>query len=129
MTFKNLYILGLLFFNLMFSQTNKEIQVTLMIDNIEINEIEFYLITKNKIDTLKLIDSKLNFEYDSEQEIKMIARMEKRCINFYINPKEMYYLRIEKMPFRLNNFFRRKYVVNQGFDYEEIVKCAKCKIE
>ena len=38
----------------------------------------------------------------------MIVKIKKRCIDFYINPNDMYHLKLEKMPFRLNNFFRKK---------------------
>ncbi|BCY28233.1 hypothetical protein KK2020170_11010 [Flavobacterium okayamense] len=59
----------------------------------------------------------------------MIARFRNKCLEFYINPTEIYFLEIEKMRFSLNNLFRRKYIINQGFDYVEIVKCSKCKIK
>lgn len=51
MFLKTLYIL--LFINIVHSQNNKEIQVTLSNFKINSNEIEFYLMSKNKIDKLK----------------------------------------------------------------------------
>lgn len=127
MFLKTLYIL--LFINIVHSQNNKEIQVTLSNFKINSNEIEFYLMSKNKIDKLKLINSKLNFEFDTKNEIKLMFKFRKRCIEFYINPNDIYYLEISKMSFKLNNFFRKKYIINQGFDYIEIVKHKKCNIK
>lgn len=129
MSFKTSFILELLLFvNLIFAQNNKEIKVTLLHDNINVSDLCFYLISKNKVDKLDLVDSKLNFEYDSESELKLIARLKKKCLEFFISPTNIHYLEIEKMPFRLNNFFRKKYIINQGFDYEVIVKSCKCNI-
>lgn len=127
MFLKTLYIL--LFINIVHSQNNKEIQVTLSNFKINSNEIEFYLMSKNKIDKLKLINSKLNFEFDTKNEIKLMFKFRKRCIEFYINPNDIYYLEISKINFKLNNFFRKKYIINQGFDYIEIVKHKKCNIK
>lgn len=127
MSLKSLYIIPLLLANFIFAQ--KKVNVTFLNNNIKNNEVSFYKISKNKIDTLKLINSKLYFEYNSEREIKMIARFRNKYLEFYINPTEMYFLEIEKMRFSLNNLFRRKYIINQGFDYIEIVKYRKCKIQ
>lgn len=129
MFLKTLYILLFLCINIVYSQNNKEIQVTFLNFKINSSEIEFYLISKNKIDKLELVNSKLNLKFDTKEEIKLMLKFRKKCIEFYINPTDIYYLEISKMSFKLNNFFRKKYIINQGFDYIEIVNHKKCNIK
>jgi hypothetical protein len=46
-------------------------------------------------------------------------------IEFYIKPKDIYYLKINKMPFSIKNIFKKLFIVNQGFDDEMIVEQSK----
>lgn len=114
--------------NLFFSQNTKEIEV-FFIDNKKNNlNVDYYLLRDNKMELLILKKSKISLPYSSEKkEIIVIAVYNNKCIEFYIKPEEIEYLKIIRMPFSFKNIFRNKYVINQGLDYEEIVKTKKCR--
>lgn len=119
---KIIYIISLLSLNFIFSQKSKEVKVCL-IDGVVINNANYYLLSKSKTDTLIVKNSKLIFSYDENQEeMKILVEYDNKRIQFYIRPNEIHYLKINRMPFRMNNFFKRKYVISQGLEYLEIVK-------
>jgi hypothetical protein len=122
MRFSIFYIISMLSLNLIFSQKSKIIEVSL-IDKVQINNASYYLLGKTKRDTLIVENSKLNLSYDEdEEEVKILVEYNNKCIEFYIRPNEIHYLEIKRLPFKLNNFFRRKFIIDQGFDSVEIVK-------
>lgn len=54
--------------------------------------------------------------------IVLINRSEK--LSFHINPKQMYYLEITTER-KLRNLFRKRYIINQGFDDVEVVTSSQ----
>ncbi|WP_445456804.1 hypothetical protein [Flavobacterium sp. HNIBRBA15423] len=130
---KILYLSTLCFLiaNLCYSQKSKYIDVTFF-DNKEIvTDVKYYQIKENKAYLMRLENSKLKIDYKEAtgKELKLLARYNNKNIVFFIKPEDIYYLKISKKPFSFNNFCRKKYIINQGFDYEEIVKQSKNEYE
>lgn len=129
---KILYLSTLCFViaNLCYSQKSKYIDVTFF-DNKEIvTDVKYYQIKENKAYLMKSENSKLKIDYREAtgKELKLLARYDNNNIVFFIKPEDIYYLKISKKPFSFDNIFR-KYIINQGFDYEEIVKQSKHEYE
>lgn len=117
--------------NLCYSQKSKSIDVTFF-DNKEIvTDVKYYQIKENKTYLLKSENSKLKIDYKEAngKELKLLARYDNKNIVFFIKPEDIYYLKISKKPFSFDNFFRKNYIINKGFDYEEIVKQSKHEYE
>ncbi len=91
-------------------------------------DIDYFVIENNKIiDTLVLKDSQLLLPLYSKNDLDLLVKFKKEYLILNINPKQIYYLKISKLPFSFSNFFRKKYEINQGFDYVEIVESKKIK--
>ncbi len=121
---KQFYFFFICFINIHFCYSQKKVSVNFIVGNDTIKNVDYYYyLTENnrkkifKKEKNKIILSK---ELMDQEEVKVFAITRRRKLEFYIKPKEMYYLTIMKD----RGLFNKKYIINQGFDYEEIVKCS-----
>ncbi|WP_163408927.1 hypothetical protein [Flavobacterium ajazii] len=110
-----------------FSQEKLEIESTFMIKGKKMSNVNYYIIENDKAFILDKIGDKIII--DSEKlkidKLKLLMKYQNNIIEFFINPKEIFYLKIVKMPFSFKSLFKCRYVISQGFDYKEIVTSSK----
>jgi hypothetical protein len=125
-----IYMLLIFQTGIVFSQQSRDVKVSFTKGNKELSNIRFYLVKGNDAFLLKQNNDILTIPIDGldeNQEIKLLVIKDKENLTFYVKPKKMYYLKITKMSFNLKYLLKRMYIVNEGFDYEEIVKKNKKK--
>lgn len=129
---KSIFIIVLQFVVLCsFAQKSKEIDVSFLINNKEVENVQYYIVdgpsaySLEKRESTILIDNK--HLGDDKEDLKILVKYKNNNIDFFIKPQEIHYLKISKMPFCFRYFLKRKYVINQGFDYEDIVGISKIK--
>ena len=113
-----------------YSQKNLEIEVSYTHNKKQIKNVKYYIVDDNnailieKDRTNKLvIDSKYLLNEKNELKLLVVTNITK--IEFFINAKDIYYLKISKMPFSLKNLFKKLYIIDQGFDDIMIIKQSK----
>jgi hypothetical protein len=104
------------------SYSQKEIPTTFIVKNDTVTNVKYYRIQGETKLPLSMNGSNIILDEKTikQDEVKLLAVFNKKRIEFFIKPQEMYYLTIKKD----RGIFNRKYIINQGFDYEEIVKCT-----
>lgn len=122
------FFLGTSFF---FAQDGKEIEVSFFNGKKRIDNVQYYVVKGNDAYLLEHKNGKiiLDSQYLKEglDELKLLAKIGNIKLEFFIKPETIFYLKISKLPISFKNFLKRMYVVNQGFDYEEIVQQSKKK--
>lgn len=117
--------------SLSFAQKDKEIKVSFLKGKEQIENVQYYIIEGNDAYLLEKKNDKIilksKYLKEDKKELKLLAKSGNKKVEFFINPEEIYYLKITKMPFSFKYLFKKMYVINQGFDYEEIVRQSKKK--
>jgi len=116
--------------SLAFCQEKKEIEVSFFKGSKEIGDVKYYLVKGNDASLLNRNGNKIILDVKDikdNEEIKLLALYKNCKVEFFVKPKHMYYLKISKIPFSFKYFLKSMYVVNQGFDSEEIVRKSKKK--
>ncbi|SFC66409.1 hypothetical protein SAMN04487891_1199 [Flagellimonas taeanensis] len=106
-----------------FCYSQKKVPTYFIVKGDTITNVDYYWLTdKTKIELAKVSNNiVLTDEMLKSDEVKIRCVAGKKRLDFYIKPKSMYYLNISKA----KGLFSKKYIINQGFDYEEIVKCSR----
>jgi|688.fasta_scaffold338577_2 hypothetical protein len=118
----------LFFFN-SYAQEYKELEVSFICGKELITDVKYYTIEDNNAYPIKIKNNKIllhnKYLKTEVNELKLLVKTKKTMIEFYIKPKDIYYLKINKMPFSIKNIFKKLFIVNQGFDDEMIVEQSK----
>jgi len=125
-----LLVIAILFVSLLYSQEYKEIKVSFSKGKKEMKNVKYYLLKANTVHLIEQKDNKIKLNVKAiknNEEIKLLAVYDNCKVEFFVKPKKMYYLKINKVPFSFKYFLKRIYVINQGFDSEELVKQSKKK--
>lgn len=117
--------------SLSFAQKDKEIKVSFLKGKEQIENVQYYIIEGNDAYLLEKKNDKIilksKYLKEDKKELKLLAKSGNKKVEFFIKPEEIYYLKIIKMPFSFKYLLKKMYVINQGFDYEEIVRQSKKK--
>ena len=124
-----LFSIFFLFFFNSYSQEYKELEVSFICGKNLITDVKYYVIEGNNAYPIKIKNNKIllhnKYLITQVNELKILAKNKNIIIEFYIKPKDSYYLKIYKMPFSFKNIFKKLFIVNQGFDDEMIIKQSK----
>jgi hypothetical protein len=115
-----------------YCQEFKEVEVSFKNGKKLITDVKYYIINDSNAHHIDLKNNKIlllhnKYLLSEVNELKLLVKTKNTTIEFYIKPKDIYYLKINKMPFKIKNIFKKLYIVNQGFDDEMIVNQSKKK--
>lgn len=127
---RKLVLIGFYLFGVLFShaQNDKELEVFFLKGKKNVEDVEYYMVKGEEAYLLDRKNNKISIpsEYsDESEELKLLATFGNKKLEFFIKPNEAVHLKINKMSFSFRYLFRRMYVINQGFDHEEIVGLSK----
>lgn len=119
---------------------NWNIDTSFFIRGEKVENVEFYLLESKKAYPLKYDGKTLYIDSGKrkEEKLNLLAVHKKHRVEFSISPKELFYIKIyfdnrwfgrENVPFKLKYLFKKVYLINQGFDYVEIVEKSRAEYD
>lgn len=93
-----LLAITLFFVSLAYSQEYREIKVSFSKGKKEIKDVKYYLLKANKAHFIEQIGGKIRLdvkELKDSEEIKLLAIYKNCKVDFFVKPKNMYYMRIK----------------------------------
>lgn len=110
----------------LFSQKVKEVDVSFYSKGKSNNSVNYFSVRKDTAYLLNIKNNKLFIDsLHFKKRLKILVIHNKNKILFNLDPNA-YYLNITEEK-RCFIFSKSKYIINQGFDFEEIVKKSKKK--
>ena len=127
----NLLVIFLLSTSFSFAQQDIEIEVLFLKGKKEIEYVQYYVVKENDAYLLSKKGNKIflnnTFLIDDNKDLTILAVNKKDKVEFTVEHKVIKYLTVTRMSFNFRYFLKRVYRVNQGLDYDEIVKQSKKK--